>query len=42
MTDPCETCARWPECNGVDAETCPFRARYKEERSHELEADQGV
>lgn len=24
MTDPCETCLRWPECNGVDAESCPI------------------
>lgn len=23
--DPCETCLRWPECNGVDEE-CPLRA----------------
>lgn len=23
MNDPCETCLRWPECNGVDAESCP-------------------
>lgn len=23
MTDPCETCLRWSECNGVDAENCP-------------------
>ena len=22
--DPCETCLRWPECNGVDEE-CPLR-----------------
>lgn len=21
---PCETCLRWPECNGVDAEACPL------------------
>jgi hypothetical protein len=20
--DPCETCLRWPECNGVDSDTC--------------------
>ena len=25
MTDPCETCLRWPECNGVDADTCLVR-----------------
>ena len=23
MADPCDTCVRWPECNGVDADTCP-------------------
>lgn len=23
--DPCETCLRWEECNGVD-ENCPWRA----------------
>ena len=23
MYEPCETCLRWPECNGVDAEICP-------------------
>lgn len=22
--DPCESCLRWPECNGVD-EDCPWR-----------------
>ena len=21
---PCETCLRWPECNGVDADRCPL------------------
>lgn len=24
MKDPCETCLRWSECNGVD-EQCPHR-----------------
>lgn len=24
--NPCETCLRWPECNGVDAENCPIYA----------------
>jgi hypothetical protein len=24
QTDPCETCLRWPECNGVDRDTCPL------------------
>ena len=23
--DPCASCLRWPECNGVD-ENCPWRA----------------
>lgn len=22
--DPCETCLRWYECNGVDKENCPL------------------
>lgn len=21
---PCDTCLRWPECNGVDASICPL------------------
>lgn len=25
MNDACETCLRWPECNGVDADTCLIR-----------------
>lgn len=24
MTDPCETCVRWSECNGVEAASCPY------------------
>ena len=24
MTDPCESCLRWSECNGVDRDTCPL------------------
>lgn len=24
MEDPCETCLRWWECNGVDKENCPL------------------
>lgn len=23
MSHPCETCLRWPECNGVDWGSCP-------------------
>lgn len=30
-TDPCETCLRWPECNGVDANTCPL-CRWEENK----------
>lgn len=30
--DPCETCLRWYECNGVD-ESCPLKER-KEEMSY--------
>lgn len=22
-SDPCDSCLRWPECNGVDIENCP-------------------
>lgn len=29
MTDHCETCLRWPECNGVD-ENCPLRKKAEE------------
>lgn len=25
--DPCDTCLRWSECNGVDADTCPLCSR---------------
>ena len=24
MTDICETCVRWSECFGVDADICPY------------------
>lgn len=24
MDDPCESCLRWWECNGVDRENCPL------------------
>ena len=30
--DPCETCLRWPECNGVDADTCPLRKQTDKRR----------
>lgn len=23
QADPCDTCLRWPECNGADRDTCP-------------------
>ncbi len=29
-TDPCQSCLRWPECNGVDRDTCNLR-RLQEE-----------
>lgn len=32
--DPCETCLRWYECNGVDVESCPL---WKEDDPNELE-----
>lgn len=31
MTDACETCIRWSECNGADAATCPFCQDREEE-----------
>jgi hypothetical protein len=31
--DPCETCNRWDECNGVDREYCPLW-RANEEENH--------
>ena len=31
--DPCETCNRWTECNGVDREYCPLW-RDNEEVTH--------
>lgn len=37
MDDPCETCLRWYECNGVD-DGCPLR---KEDDNLELENDSG-
>lgn len=35
MSGPCDTCLRWPECNGVDAENCPIckAARERAEKS---------
>ena len=30
--DPCETCLRWSECNGVDADTCPLRKQTDKRR----------
>lgn len=32
--NPCETCLRWYECNGVDRDICPL---CKEEDTCELE-----
>lgn len=34
MTDPCDTCTRWYECNGVDRENCPL---WEEVDNNELE-----
>ena len=30
--DPCETCLRWSECNGVD-EGCPLRSKAYEKHT---------
>lgn len=27
--DPCDTCLRWYECNGVDRDSCPIVERRK-------------
>lgn len=32
MNDPCDTCNRWYECNGVDASTCPLCEDLKMEK----------
>lgn len=32
MDHPCETCLRWPECNGVDADNCPLCVAYAERK----------
>lgn len=29
MSDPCESCLRWAECNGVDKD-CPLRKEVSE------------
>jgi hypothetical protein len=29
--DPCDTCLRWSECNGVDRNTCPVANHNTEE-----------
>ena len=34
MTDPCETCLRWYECNGIDKENCPMWGNDKEENGN--------
>lgn len=34
MTDhPCETCLRWPECNGIDRDTCQLVKAHDERES---------
>ena len=39
MTNPCETCLRWPECNGSDRDNCPWWQSVDErEERRKLEA----
>jgi hypothetical protein len=39
MTNPCETCLRWSECNGSDRENCPWWQIVEErERRRQLES----
>lgn len=35
MDHPCETCLRWPECNGVDADNCPLCKDWAESKIRE-------
>lgn len=37
MDHPCDTCLRWPECNGVDADNCPLCMAYAERTIREAE-----
>ena len=31
---PCDTCLRWPECNGVDWGSCPaYQAQEEQEKA---------
>ncbi len=39
MTNPCETCLRWSECNGSDRPNCPWWQIVEErERRRQQEA----
>lgn len=40
--DPCETCLRWPECNGVDAGNCPHYAAQLLAEIMEEKAESGL
>lgn len=36
MDNPCDTCLRWYECNGIDKENCPmWDNEHKEETNNE-------
>ena len=30
---PCETCLRWPECNGIDRDACPLVKAHAEKEA---------
>lgn len=36
---PCESCLRWPECNGVAADDCPLWRDYDEKTESGLLED---
>lgn len=38
-TDVCETCLRWPECNGVIADICPIVAACSTEKDMSAEEE---
>jgi hypothetical protein len=40
IIEPCEVCLHWPECNGVDGDTCLIRkAHQRREPSDESTAE---
>lgn len=37
LTCPCDSCHRWSECNGVDAENCPVYKHWAEREKERRE-----